>query len=170
MTAPALRRAGLAGAAALLLLAGVADAGEAFPQRFYPRALPAHGGALSLCPNPSGLEAFDASALAAARRTASRYGSATRHEGQLLSDRAWWPGVARAWRHGSPGSEDVLEVRALRSSPALGSIIAYSCGKALVRLTEWAALKPPGSGTCIACISQLFLVDRRGRVLAYYLY
>jgi hypothetical protein len=146
----------------------------------YPPPVKSKGGALSFCPNPVGLERFDARAEAAARSESLRYGRVSLAEDLASSDGAWQPSVRAMWarrdEHGPPASEGqgvaVRQVVSLRRD-SYRVIVRRSCGEQLVRrsLTVTVGPRPaPGELECDACAETMFLVDRSGRALIYYIY
>jgi len=151
--------------------AATAFASGSFPPSNYPLPL-AGEGAVSLCPNPAGLEPFTRPATRAAVASASRYGRVSEAADLRASDRAWWPQVRRMWRAGRSAkgvdNQAVEGSEALRQS-AYAAIARFSCGRSLVSLSLQVVIGPRDTN-CDACRSQLWFVDRRGHALLYYVY
>jgi hypothetical protein len=153
-----------------------ADAAGRFPDSVYPPPVAARaGGALGACPNPAGLERFNAAAAKLAARIAGSYGRRSLSVDLRGSDRAWWPQVRRMWRSGKPGDGTLNQVvYGTRRGPdiAYAAVVRYSCGAALTAksLTVGVGPRQTRPPYCSACRSTLFFVDRRGRALLYYLY
>jgi hypothetical protein len=160
----------------LLVVTGVALAAvsvDQFPASVYPQpvtATPDH--ALALCPNPSGLQAFDSKATQIALEAAQAYDRASLATDLRNSDRAWWSNVRKLWSSGHPGA-GVEQRVVLGSEPAAKSgfavFMAPACGATTLAKSLLVTIGPPQS-PCDACRSHLFFVDRAGRPLIYYLY
>jgi len=152
--------------------APIATASSRFPPSIYPPPVRSRGGALAACPNPAGLTSFTTSATAAARRTASRYLRVSEAADLRASDRAWWPLVRQSWRSRKPGKGAGAEA-ALGSEPASRSgyavIVRFSCGQSLIAKSLLVTVGAPNA-RCVACRSQVFFIDRRGRALIYFVY
>lgn len=167
------------GSLGLLIVAAAAFGGTAagssgsFPPSIYPAPVHSRGGALAACPDPAGLEAFTAAERASAAQIARSYGLVSEASDLGNSDRAWWPQVRSMWRRprNAVGSEAIYgSGPASRSDYAV--IVRYSCGQALVTKSLTVAVGPRQTHPpyCGDCISQLFLVDRRGHALIYYIH
>jgi hypothetical protein len=163
----------------VLLIGAIVGAGaplaagsSRFPPSIYPPPVRSRGGALAACPNPAGLQSFTTSATATAKRSASRYLRVSEVADLHGSDRAWWPLVRQSWRSRKPGKGPGAEA-ALGSEPASRSgyavIVRYSCGQPLVARSLLVTIGAPNA-RCVACRSQVFFIDRRGRVLIYFVY
>jgi len=156
------------------VVVSAAAAAEQFPPSVYPPAVKSHG-ILPGCPNPAGLEAFDASATRLALRGASAYDRESLQTDLRDSDRSWWSAVRAMWRTGKP--EQAVTFQVVEGSQSLESsgyapFVRSSCGRSLVAMSLIVDIGPRETATqhCEACISQLFFVDRRGHALVYYLY
>lgn len=157
----------LTGGAAVACAAAVA-----FPSSIYPPPVKARGGALAACPNPSGLEPFNATARKGAVNVALGFEEVSLASDLRNSDRALWPQVRHAWRARSPKTGRgglVLAGSAGGRSIAYATVVRYSCGSALVDDSLSVALAPRRRHGCAACVSSAFLVDRRGHALVYWL-
>jgi hypothetical protein len=158
--------------AAVTVLAAPALASTAYPTSIYPAPVHSRGGALTACPNPAGLHSFTASATIAAGRNARRYGAVSEATDLGNSDRASWPQVRHQWRTKKPakGAENLA---VLGSQPASRSgyavIVRYSCGQSLVAKSLLVTIGDRNA-RCVACRSQFFVVNRRGRALIYFVY
>jgi hypothetical protein len=152
--------------------APIAAASSRFPRSIYPPPVRSRGGALAACPNPAGLQSFTTSATAAAIQSASRYLRVSEAADLRGSDRAWWPLVRQMWQSRKPGKGAETEA-ALGSEHASRSgyavIVRYSCGKSLVAKSLLVTVGQRNA-RCVACRSQVFLIDRRGRALIYFVY
>jgi len=142
----------------------------------YPSPVKSRGGALSYCPSASGLEKFDAAAEGTARTDSLRYGRVSLTVDLGDSDRAWRPTVRAMWKH-LTRRQPVTAVTVRRVTSASHSgyrvIVRRSCGEALVSrsLTVTVGPRPtPGQPACSACAETMFLVDRFGRALIYYVH
>jgi hypothetical protein len=161
----------LIGATTAAALAAGAAASGRFPRSTYPPSI--HGrGAVSLCPNPEGLEPFTQSARRGAIESASRYGRVSETVDVGASDRAWWPQVRALWRTGQPAKG--AENQVVDGSEALGAsgyavITRFSCGQSLVSRSLEVTIGPRNM-RCEACRAQLWFVNRRGHALLYYVY
>jgi hypothetical protein len=174
-----------AAVAALLLAAGsggsalsLAATGASATSRgdVYPPPVKSRGGALSHCPSTSGLEKFDAPSEGTARADSLRYGRVSLAVDLGDSDRAWRPTVRMMWKlptHTQPVT--AVTVRRVTSASHSGYrvIVRRSCDEALVNrsLTVTVGPRPtPGAPECEACAETVFLLDRYGRALIYYVH
>ncbi len=165
-----------------VLLAGAvgvtaAVAARRFPTSVYPPPVRARaGGALHACPNPAGLERFNGATTKLAVEIASSYDRIGLAHDRRDSDRAWWPQVRDMWRSGKPSEEALHQVVYGSGEPLAKSsysvIVRFSCGRSLVAKSLTVRIGPRQTHPpyCQACISSLFLVNRRGRALVYYVY
>jgi hypothetical protein len=152
--------------------AGVATAAAArgFPSTTYPPPVHSRGGALTACPNPTGLEAVSHATVAAAVASAGRYDHTSRPLDLRASDRAWWSQVRSMWRTGRPQlANQVVEGSEPLSGTDYAAIVRFSCGSSLVSKSLLVVVGPPHQ-RCDACRSKLFFVSRRGHALLYYIY
>jgi hypothetical protein len=157
-----------------LALAGAAPGSHSI----YPppvRARP--GGALTYCPDATGLIAFGSAAQRTARSNAVDYGRVSMALDLKHSDRAWQPTVRATWTssHGTPPAESGLLIRKTGSAThnPYKIIVQHSCGKPLVEHSLTVTVGPPtrpGQAECTACAKTLFFVDRRGVPLIYYVH
>lgn len=139
-----------------------------FPAHVYPAALGAAGSDLAACPNPQGLESFDAAAVAAAFASAARYNSYTSSLwGDLRSsDRSWWAGLFATWA--SPDYDrdtHTVESEGPASADPFAPAIAHACGEWLLRES---IVIDVGPSAYSSQVSHLFFVDRAGRPLVYF--
>jgi hypothetical protein len=155
--------------------AATATGSSKSPPAGYPAPVASHGGALTACPNPAGLEPFDTKTASLAVRIASSYDRTSLANDLRQSDRSWWPQVREMWR--SPKSANgVVSQAVYRSGPAEKSaysvIVRFSCGANLIAESLTVGMGPHQTRSmhCSACVSTLFFVNRRGRPLIYYLY
>jgi hypothetical protein len=153
-----------------ILSVGVAAAaGARFPASVYPPAVPSHGGALAVCPNPAGLERFGREARTGAVTAAADYDRISRSVDLHDSDRAWWPAVRGLSSSGKPAPYDAeLIVTGSVAGPAsaYAGVVAASCGSPLVKKSLTVTLAPRHRDGCDASV---FFVDRRGHALIYWL-
>ena len=131
---------------------------------------------MSYCPSASGLEKFSAAARAMARTESLRYGRGSLAVDLADSDRAWRSAVHAMWKH-LTRRQPVTAVTVRRVTSASHSdyrvIVRRSCGEALVSrsLTVTVGPRPaPGQPECSACAETVFLLDRYGRALIYYVH
>lgn len=140
-------------------------------------AIPARpGGALTLCPNPDGIGAFDPAARSESRADALRYRHASEAVDLRDSDPAWQPTVRKLWSPPRTGSQKssltVWSVTAARKD-GYSSIVRSSCGASLVDRSLTVTIAPlaePGEHPCDACAETFFFVDRHRRALIYFIY
>ena len=174
-----------AAVAALLLTAGTGGSALSFAAtgasatsrgNVYPPPVKSRGGALSYCPSASGLEKFDAAAEGTARTDSLRYGRMSLTVDLADSDRAWRPTVRTMWtlptRTQPVSAITVRRVTSASHNP-YRVIVRRSCGEALVRrsLTVTVGPRPtPGAPECSACAETMFLLDRYGHALIYYVH
>ncbi len=158
------------------LALGVPEIVRAGNSTVYPPPLPSLGGALSDCPSPTGLQQFSAHTEANARANAVRYGRVSLSLDLADSDRSWQPTVRTMWKHHSPNrpAEDwtVRKLTAASRNP-YRVIVRRSCGEPLVSRSLAVTVGPPpapGHRECSACAETMFLIDRSGRALIYYVH
>jgi hypothetical protein len=147
----------------------------AFPARIYPPAVkPRYAtGALSLCPDPAGLEAPGPATPAAARRVLHQLGRGFRKD-LRVSDRAVWPLLASSWQRGGirlvtrSEQKSVRYSGPLQSTPgvpaALKHAIVSGCGRR-VALATWVIVSGPAGNRALE--ADIFFVTRRGHMLFY---
>lgn len=110
-------------------------------------------GALSECPNPAGLQPFDATASRRAATDVLDYGHVSVALDLDDSDRAWQPDVRAMWKgiHQSEPPEQRTRI-AMNATPArrssYRSIVAHSCGYALIRRSLTVTAGPETSPQC----------------------
>ena len=176
-------RALLRGGCLALLVAATAAVGVAaatgsgpFPPATYPPPVASHRGALPACPNPAGLDPFDAKTTKLVVRIARSYDRTSLADDLRNSDRAWWPQVRHMWRSSRPGKGAVNQVVYGPGTPLSKSgysvIVRFSCGQSLVARSLTVGIGPRQTRLqhCEACISHAFFLARRGRALIYYVY
>jgi len=76
------------------------------------------------------------------------------------------------WRTGRPSKgmdNQIVEGSEPLARSGYGVIARFSCGQRLVSLSLQVVIGPRHA-RCDACRSQLWFVNRRGRVLLYYIY
>ena len=86
------------------------------------------------------------------------------------SDRAWWPEVKKLWR--STAMRKGLKNQRVHGKQkggriAYASVVRASCGSSLVARSLTVGVGPR-HGTCNACVSSMFFVDRFGRPFIYW--
>ncbi|MGH2718140.1 MAG: hypothetical protein ACRDJU_06140 [Actinomycetota bacterium] len=146
-----------------------------WPASTYAPSVPSTAGtALSACPSSTGLEAFSAATEAAAGDIAKGYGQAPELSAFEYTDPSFWSTVVQSW---SSGHQSSGPLAALQSGPASQSsystVVAASCGSALLQMSYEVTVGPPaspGANACVACDSQLFFIDRYGTPLLYFTY
>jgi len=148
-----------------------------FPAAIYPApvaAAPHH--AVTLCPNPVGLQPFDDATIALALKAALAYHHTSLTTDLRASDRSWWPNVRAMWAS-TKRRTGPLSVTVVGSEPAATSSFAVfmrpACGAATLGQSLMVTVGPTQSSPgphCAACSSPLFFVDRHGRPLLYYVY
>ncbi len=147
-------------------------AAQKFPPSLYPSPANSRGGALSHCPSPAGLTTFGRLATDRALRMASRFNRVSLTFDLHNSDRSWWPTLRQLWRSGHFNTSPVtVERRVLPGSrDAYATIVRFSCGRTIVRRSIAITVLPTGQRfrSCSDCAATLFLIDRRGRPLVYY--
>lgn len=109
-----------------------------------------------------------------AATTADAYGRKNLLADLTASDRAWWPQVRKLWRSGRPKVGKRVDLGSqTAASSGYARIISSACGRALLQISLMVTVGPsqkrPGPH-CSACNSQLFMIDRRGHVLIYFVY
>ncbi|MGH9057523.1 MAG: hypothetical protein ACRDYY_16940 [Acidimicrobiales bacterium] len=151
-----------------------------YPENLYPPAVAAslgEGSDVRACPNPSGLQVPEASALGVASSIAEAFGTSSLPADLHASDRAWWPQVVSGWhRHGAVSGLTEFPVLyagpLLRPNPGFGvpdpaGWIASACGRTTA---EDSYLVITGPRNAPALQAAWVLVERRGRLLVYYSY
>jgi hypothetical protein len=149
-----------------------AAAASQFPASIYPAPVNSRGGGLDACPNPSGLVSFTAATTKRAVQIASSYDRISLAVDLRNSDRAWWPQVRALWRPGKPeqgAANQVVDGSSLGSKIAYRGVVRHSCGSALVTKSLTVYLAPRQRHGCDACVASVFVIDRRGRALIYWL-
>ncbi len=146
-----------------------------FPARIYPPAVKPRfaTGALSLCPDPAGLEAPGPATPAAARRVLHQLGTGFRKD-LRVSDRSVWPLLASSWQHGGirlftwPERTSVRYSGPLQSSPGVPAAIKHAivagCGSR-VALATWVIVYGPAGNPALH--SDILFITRRGHMLFY---
>jgi hypothetical protein len=133
------------------------------------------GHAVTLCPNPSGLQLFTSVGLQRATGEADAYGRRSLAADLANADRAWWPHVRALWktRTARKHSTDVV----VGSEPAARSGFAVflrpACGAATLKRTLMVTVGPSQAGPgphCDACNAHFFYVERRDRPLLWFIY
>jgi hypothetical protein len=154
---------------------GVAVASKAtpFPASVYPRPVhSAAGAAFSACPNPSGLEPFNAATKKLAEQVAMRYGHASLAGDLTRSDRSFWPMLRGYWRstkHSSWLSElDVVRGARLGANIGWSEVVRHYCGPKLLTDSLELIATARHLNNCNDCngAGELF-IDRRGVPLLY---
>jgi len=172
----ALGRAGLL----VLLVAAVASGGAVtatgsseFPGSVYPPPVrSAPGAAFSYCPNPSGLEQFDAATEKLAEHVALRYGHASLATDLHHSDRSFWTMLRGYWRGTKHGTwlSRLQVVRGAAPGPNMewSEVVRYYCGPKLLRDSLELTVTVRHLKNCDDCngIHELF-IDRHGVPLVY---
>jgi hypothetical protein len=138
---------------------------SAFPRSLYPRPVSSSGAGLSTCPNPQGIEPFNASAR-------DRLGSliATLHQSDLLSgltvtDPSWWSGLftsLEVFTLPLPSNTSNTSIAAA-STDSLSRLIAANCGEQLVSDSLVVTYVIGG----VSIKDEYFVLDRNGRPLLY---
>lgn len=152
----------------------VSAASGRFPRSIYPPAVSAaSGGALTRCPNGSGVGAFPAALRADVRRIALTYAQVNQATDMRNSDPAWWPQIRRMWKSPSPSQRGVAvrKIEPASHSP-YAAIVRRSCGASVLRLSIAATAVPRAQTgkSCAACAITLFFLDRRDHLLIYYVH
>lgn len=138
----------------------------AFPRRLFPTPVRSSGPALSACPNPQGIEAFDASArakLPALIATLHKSGLVTE---LTVTDPSWWSGLFGSMDVGAvplPVNTSATAIAAA-SKDSLSTVIAADCGKQLVKdslVIDYSI----GEGVSIK--DRFFVLDRNGHPFLY---
>ena len=83
-----------------------------------------------------------------------------------------WPQVRALWRPGKPeqgAADQVVDGSSLGSNIAYRGVVRHSCGSALVTKSLTVYLAPRQRHGCDACVASVFVIDRRGRALIYWL-
>jgi hypothetical protein len=143
--------------------------------RPYPAPVkPVASGALATCPNPAGLRRFTARDRRATARLVVSYGRESRTHDLRDSDPSWWPNVLSLWKKPVHARQQdvVLSVAVARSS-AYRIIVRHSCGRRLLGLSAavTAGPTPPThQPQCEACKYTVFMVNRFGHPLIYFVY
>lgn len=171
----ALSRGGLLVSFVVLAIGvGVAAATGAsqFPASVYPPPVAAKpGAAFSACPNPAGLERFDATSGKLAERVAATYGHAGLAADLKHSDRSWWPQLRHFWRLAKGGRW--LSFSTVRGSQLGGpkmvwsGVVRHYCGSRLVTDSLNVFVGRRKLLNCDCNGVNLILTDRRGRPLVY---
>jgi hypothetical protein len=159
--------------ATVAVLATPALASNSYSPSIYQPPVHSRGGALTACPNATGLESFNIAAITRAAVIARRYGLISVATDLRVSDRAWWPQVRAIWRRRVKPLKE-LENQIVDGSEALAKsgyavIARFSCGQSLVSKSLEVTIGPSHM-RCAACRSQLWFVDRRGHTLLYYVH
>jgi hypothetical protein len=170
----------LASSAAALALFGGDIALASTSAAIYPPPVKARpGGALELCPDPAGLERFTRAVEASAGVAARDYGRVSLAFDLSNSDRSWRPEVRAMWERQTDASHPPFAEKLVTVTSATANgyrlIVGRACGARLLGRSLAITLAPirtprPGEGECQACRSTLFLVDRGGRALIYFVY
>ena len=155
----------------------VADASGSFPPSIYPAPVNSRGGALATCPNPAGLQAFTTAGQVSAVKIARSYLLISEATDLRNSDRAWWPQARHVWSKRTSSTGATSEVTAIYGSELASRsdyavIVRFSCGQALVSKSLLVGVGPRQTHPprCGDCVSQVFLLDRRGHALIYYIH
>jgi hypothetical protein len=165
----------LGGGGGVLAVASPGGAGT-HSATLYPIPVAGSGG-LSSCPDAAGLQPFGASSEGAARREALRYGRVSLAADLAESDRSWQATVRARWAHshGRPPSEAGEVVRRVSgaSHNPYRAIVRRACGSRLLAKSLTVTVGPraeAGKAPCSACARTIFMLDRRGRALIYYVH
>jgi hypothetical protein len=131
------------------------------------------GGALTACPNPTGLRAFSRAAKEEANRIALSYGHVSLSADLAHADPSWWDDVRSEWVSSSPaaGKRATVLASAPAARNAYGTIVRRSCGLRLIHRSWTVVAGPPQKGSgphCNACNGTFFLVNRLGHPLVYF--
>ena len=144
-----------------------------FTASTYPAPVPAKSGAaFTACPNPLGLQRFDADTLRLAERIAVGYGHVSLAADLVHSDRSWWLQVRRAWRSVEAGDRWIgfSVVRGVQlGGPRMywSGVVRYYCGSRLLvdSLSVFVGRRKLLNCNCNGV--NLLFVDRRGVPLVY---
>lgn len=153
----------------------LASVTSGFSPSVYPAPLKAHAhGAMTSCPNPSGLQPFDRAAEKQAVAITAGYHRISLSYDERHSDQTLWASLHGLWAgtgHTAKGKIVIYGAQPLAQTP-YASIVRFSCGKALVAHSYVLESGPSRKATqrCSACVSQLFFIDRRNHPLAYFEY
>ena len=163
--------AGFIGATASL---ATATPPGSFPPSIYPPPVPSQpGAAFSACPNPAGLERFDAASAKLAESVARSHGRVSLALDLTHSDRSFWPMLRHHWRpvkHG-PCLQAIQVVRGAQiGGPKMvwSGVVGYYCGAKLVTDSLDVLVTVRHLQRCADCngADELF-IDRRGVPLVY---
>ena len=139
-----------------------------FPSSLYPPPSAARGRDLRSCPDPEGLEPFDARAIAAARASARKFNAYTSSfYGDLQSsDRSWWKDVFAEWIGYAYDRDTHTVVSAQPASrDTFAAAVAHACG---TKLVHDSVVIDVGPSAYSFQVSHLYYLDRRGRPLVYF--
>ncbi|WP_249018899.1 hypothetical protein [Conexibacter sp. S30A1] len=136
-----------------------------FPRSVYPASRSSHGTALATCPSDAGLERFSAAAISGAERIARRYMSGQFASDIAVTDRSWWAADFNALAEGNTGGSHSVAGEGPAAQTPAAARIERACGTRLVSDSVAIAVRRSShsdfSGT-------LYLLDRRGQPLVYY--
>lgn len=141
----------------------------------YPRPVAAlTSSTLHECPNPSGLRAFNSTAISQAVREISRVSQGRFPASKLETDPSFWSSLAAFNERTSKETYQRQEfIKGVPSAPG-ATLMRSSCGKSLVTETEVieaVPLKAAGVRTnCNDCTVHYYFVNRRGYVLLYWVF
>jgi hypothetical protein len=137
-----------------------------FPSSTYPVPVPSSDARLSTCPNPKGIEPFNAKAKAAISTMFATFGPRKGLFDDLgATDRSWWQGLFEALQnYNLPLPSNVFEFVVPASSDPLAKMIASACGAQLVKESLVIHTSPgPPYG-----VDNFFVLDRGGHPLVYF--
>jgi hypothetical protein len=137
-----------------------------FPAALYPEPLPPSvGSQLTACPAPTGLQAFDPAARAAAITTAQLIDTGF-YQGLRRSDRSWWAGLYTDQIDGLyGGGRHKLESVSPAADDIYAPAIRHACGAALLQHSLAIIV---GHSDYSDQVSHLYFLDRGGHALLYW--
>ena len=151
-----------------------ATASGSFRPSIDPPSVPSQpGAAFSACPNPAGLEQFDALSTKLAESVARSYGHFSLALDLTHSDRSFWPMLRHFWqpvKHGAWLQAIQVVRRAQIGGPKMvwSGVVGHYCGAKLVTDSLDVRVTVRHLQRCADCsgVDELF-IDRRGVPLVY---